>query len=44
MLGVITGTLINIDGAINKLASMVEAKFKKDGTFFPTHLCVGTIS
>lgn len=31
VLGVITGTLINIDGAINKLASMVEAKFKKDG-------------
>ena len=31
VLGVIIGTLINIDGAINKLASMVEAKFKKDG-------------
>ena len=32
VLGVIVGTLINIDGAINKLASMVESKFKKDGT------------
>lgn len=31
VLGVITGTLINIDGAINKLAQSVESKFKKDG-------------
>ena len=31
VLGVITGTLLNIDGAINKLAGAVEAKFKKDG-------------
>lgn len=29
--GVITGTLLNIDGAINKLAKSVETKFKKDG-------------
>ena len=31
VLGVIFGTLINIDGAINKLAKNVETKFKKDG-------------
>lgn len=31
VLGVITGTFLNIDGAINKLASKVETKFKKDG-------------
>ena len=31
VLGVITGTLFNIDGAINKLANTVETKFKKDG-------------
>ena len=31
VLGVITGTLLNIDGAINKLANKVETKFKKDG-------------
>ena len=31
VLGVITGTLINIDGAINKLAQSVEKKFKKEG-------------
>ena len=31
VLGVITGTLLNIDGAINKLAKTVETKFKKDG-------------
>ena len=31
VLGVITGTLLNIDGAINKLANKVENKFKKDG-------------
>ena len=33
VLGVITGTLLDIDGAINKLAKKVETKFKKqDGT------------
>ncbi len=33
VLGVITGTLLDIDGAINKLAKRVEIKFKKqDGT------------
>jgi uncharacterized membrane protein YqgA involved in biofilm formation len=31
VLGVIVGTLLNIDGAINKLAGKVESKFKKDG-------------
>lgn len=31
VLGVIVGTLINIDGAVNKLANKVETKFKKDG-------------
>lgn len=31
VLGVISGTLLNIDGAINRLASSVETKFKKDG-------------
>ena len=31
VLGVISGTLLNIDGAINKLAKSVETKFKKDG-------------
>lgn len=31
VLGVITGTLLNIDGAINTLAQKAEAKFKKDG-------------
>ena len=31
VLGVITGTLINIDGAINRLANKVETRFKKDG-------------
>lgn len=31
VLGVITGTLLNIDGAINRLASYVETRFKKDG-------------
>lgn len=31
VLGVIGGTLINIDGAINKLAKNVETKFKKGG-------------
>ncbi|MBR2860921.1 MAG: DUF554 domain-containing protein [Clostridia bacterium] len=30
VLGAITGTLINIDGAINKLAEKVESKFKKE--------------
>ena len=31
VLGVISGTLLNIDGGINKLANKVETKFKKDG-------------
>lgn len=31
VLGAITGTLLNIDGAINRLASAVERKFKKNG-------------
>lgn len=31
VLGVIAGTLLNIDGAINKLAEKVEMKFKKEG-------------
>lgn len=31
VLGVISGTLLNIDGAINKLANSVETKFKKEG-------------
>ncbi|MBR6558573.1 MAG: DUF554 domain-containing protein [Clostridia bacterium] len=31
VLGVITGTLLNIDGAINKMVSAIENKFKKDG-------------
>lgn len=31
VLGVITGTLLSIDGAINRLAEKAEAKFKKDG-------------
>jgi len=30
VLGAISGTLINIDGAINKLAKTVETKFKKE--------------
>ena len=31
VLGAIVGTLINIDGAINKLANSVENRFKKEG-------------
>lgn len=31
VLGVISGTLLNIDGAINQLAGKVEAKFQKEG-------------
>lgn len=31
VLGAISGTLLNIDGAINKLANYVETKFKKEG-------------
>ncbi|MEE1049413.1 MAG: DUF554 domain-containing protein [Clostridia bacterium] len=31
VLGVISGTLLNIDGAINRLAKSVETKFKKEG-------------
>lgn len=32
VLGAITGTLLNIDGAINRLGQKVESKFKKEGT------------
>ena len=32
VLGVIVGTLLNIDGAINRLAEKVESKFKKEGS------------
>ena len=32
VLGAIVGTLLNIDGAINKLAQKVEAKFRKDAS------------
>ena len=31
VLGAIVGTLLNIDGAINRLAKKVETKFKKEG-------------
>ena len=31
VLGAITGTLLNVDGAINRLADRVEKKFKKEG-------------
>lgn len=31
VLGAISGTLLNIDGAINKLAKNVETKFRKEG-------------
>ncbi len=31
VLGVISGTLLNIDGAINNLGKNIETKFKKDG-------------
>lgn len=31
VLGAITGTLLNIDGAINRLAEKVESKFRKNG-------------
>lgn len=31
VLGAIVGTLLNIDGAINRLAQRVETKFQKDG-------------
>ena len=31
VLGVISGTLLNIDGAINRLAQNVETRFKKEG-------------
>ena len=31
VLGAISGTLLNIDGAINRLAEKVENKFKKEG-------------
>jgi len=31
VLGAISGTLLNIDGAINRLAKNVETKFKKEG-------------
>lgn len=32
VLGAIVGTLLNIDGAINRLAEKVESKFKKEGS------------
>ena len=32
VLGAIVGTLLNIDGAINRLAQKVECKFKKEGS------------
>ena len=32
VLGAIVGTLLNIDGAINRLANTVESKFKKQGS------------
>ena len=32
VLGAIVGTLLNIDGAINKMATAVENKFKKSGS------------
>lgn len=32
VLGTIIGTLLDIDGAINRLANKVETKFKKDGS------------
>jgi len=32
VLGAIVGTLLNIDGAINKLANKVETKFRKNGS------------
>ena len=31
VLGIIVGTLLDIDGSINKLAAKVEVRFKKDG-------------
>ena len=31
VLGAVSGTLLNIDGAINRLAESVESKFKKEG-------------
>lgn len=34
VLGVISGTLLNIDGGINKLAKSVEVKFRKDDKNF----------
>ena len=42
VLGAITGTLLNIDGAINKLAKKVEEKFKKQSS--KTSLAEGLVS
>ena len=42
VLGVIVGTLLNIDGAINKLANKVETTFKKEGS--KTSLAEGLVS
>ena len=42
VLGAITGTLLNIDGAINKLAKKVEEKFKKQDS--KTSLAEGLVS
>ena len=53
VLGAIVGTLVNIDGAINKLAKWVETKFKKgdsdvsiaEGIITATLLfCVGSMT
>ena len=45
VLGVIIGTLLNIDGAINKLAGAIETKFKKEGekTSFAEGLVTATL-
>ena len=42
VLGAITGTLLNIDGAINRLADGVEAKFKKPDS--KTSIAEGLVS
>ena len=42
VLGVIVGTLLDIDGALTKLANMVESRLKKDGT--KTSIAEGLVS
>ena len=42
VLGAISGTLLDIDGAINRMAEKVESKFKKEGT--KTSLAEGLVS